>query len=118
MRYPLTSPPAGGEYQWPLHNGLQPYFAGNYAWRSWTYGDISDSSYSVIPSYGVLDMALGLRVPTGSQKWDASLWVKNATNAHYWLMSYQQTIMNSGNPYVAAAAAPRTVGATLKVNWR
>lgn len=108
----------GGEYQWPLHNGLQPYFAGNYAWRSWTYGDISDSSYSVIPSYGVLDMALGLRVPTGSQKWDASLWVKNATNAHYWLMSYQQTIMNSSNPYVASAAAPRTVGATLKVYWR
>ena len=109
---------AGGEYKWALVHTLEPYLLGNYAWRSWTYGDVSDSTYSVIPSYGVLDMALGLRVPTGSQKWDASLWVKNATNAQYWLMSYQQTIMNSSNPYVGAAAAPRTIGGTLKVNWR
>jgi len=108
----------GGEYKWPLHNGLEPYALGNYAWRSWTYGDISNSQYSVIPSYALLDLALGLRIPTGALKWDASLWVKNATDTRYWLMSYQQTIMNSNNPYVGAAAAPRTVGATLKVNFR
>jgi iron complex outermembrane receptor protein len=107
----------GGEYKFPLQNRLEPYGLGNYSWRSWSYGDISDSSYSVIPSYGILDMALGLRVPTGSQKWDASVWVKNATNAHYWSMTYQQTIMNTNNPYVGAAAAPRTIGATLKVNF-
>ena len=108
----------GGEYKWPLQNGVEPYALGNYAWRSWSYGDVSDSQYSVIPSYGILDMALGLRIPTGALKWDASLWVKNLTDAHYWLMSYQQTIMNSNNPYVGAAAAPRTVGATLKASWR
>jgi len=107
----------GGEYKWPLFDNLEPYASGNYAWRSWTYGDVSNSQYSVIPSYGLLDLALGLRAPTGKQRWDASIWVKNATDNHYWLMTYQQTIMSSNNPYVGAAGSPRTIGATLRVDF-
>jgi iron complex outermembrane receptor protein len=107
----------GGEYSRPLFDNLEQYVSGNYAWRSWTYGDVSNSQYSVIPSYGLLDLALGLRSPNGKQRWDASIWVKNATNNHYWLMTYQQTIMSSNNPYVGAAGSPRTIGATLKVDF-
>lgn len=107
----------GGEYRWPLLESLEQYVSGNYAWRSWTFGDVSNSQYSVIPSYGLLDLAVGLRSPNGKQRWDASLWVKNATDTHYWLMTYQQTIMSSNNPYVGAAGMPRTIGATLKVDF-
>ena len=107
----------GGEYKWPLMDRLEQYASGNYAWRSWTYGDVSNSQYSVIPSYGLLDLALGIRTPTGKQRWDASIWVKNATNNHYWLMTYQQTIMNSNNPYVGAAGMPRTIGGTLRIDF-
>jgi iron complex outermembrane receptor protein len=107
----------GGEYKWPVMDRLEQYVSGNYAWRSWTYGDVSNSQYSVIPSYGLLDLALGIRTPTGKQRWDASIWVKNATNNHYWLMTYQQTIMNSNNPYVGAAGMPRTIGGTLRIDF-
>lgn len=107
----------GGEYRWPIADNLEQYASGNYAWRSWTYGDISNSAYSVIPSYGLLDLMTGIRLPTGKNRWDASIWVKNATNNHYWLMTYQQTIINVNNPYVGAAGAPRTIGATLKVGF-
>lgn len=107
----------GASYRWPVVERLEPYASGNYAWRSWTYGDVSNSAYSVIPSYGLLDLALGLRMPTGKQRWDASVWVKNATDTRFWLTSYQQTIMSSNNPYVGAAGAPRTIGGTLRVDF-
>lgn len=107
----------GGEYRWPLLERLEQYVSGNYAWRSWTYGDVSNSKYSVIPSYGLLDMAIGVRTPTGKQRWDVSVWVKNATDTRNWLMTYQQTIMSSNNPYVGAAGMPRTIGGTLRVDF-
>lgn len=107
----------GGDYRWPIQDRLEQYVSGNYAWRSWTYGDVSNSQYSVIPSYGLLDLAVGLRTPSGKQRWDASVWVKNATDNHYWLMTYQQTIMNSSNPYVGAAGMPRTIGGTVRVDF-
>ena len=107
----------GAEYRWPLQNNLEPYASGNYAWRSWTYGDVSNSRYSVIPSYGLVDLALGLRTPSGKRRWDVSVWVKNAADTRYWLMTYQQTIMSTNNPYVGAAGAPRTFGGTLRVDF-
>lgn len=107
----------GVEYRWPLIERLEPYASGNYAWRSWTFGDVSNSQYSVIPSYGLLNLAMGLRTPSGKQRWDASFWVKNVTDTHYWLMTYQQTIMSTNNPYVGAAGMPRTIGGTLRVDF-
>lgn len=107
----------GGEYKWPVLERLEQYVAANYAWRSWTYGDVSNSQYSVIPSYGLLDLTLGLRTPGGKKRWDISVWAKNATDTRYWLMTYQQTIMNTNNPYVSAAGMPRTIGGTLRVDF-
>ena len=107
----------GGDYRWPLMERLEQYVSANYAWRSWTYGDVSNSQYSIIPSYGLLDFAVGLRTPTGKQRWDLSFWMKNATDTRYWLMTYQQTIMSTNSPYVGAAGMPRTIGGTLRVDF-
>ncbi len=106
----------GGEYKHPLQDRLETYIAGNYAWRSWVYGDVSNSIYSVIPSYGLLDLTTGLRQPHGNQRWDLAVWARNLTNTQNWQMAYQQTIMNTNNPYVAAAGMPRTIGITLKLS--
>lgn len=76
-----------------------------------------NSRYSIIPAYGLVDLALGVRTPSGRQRWDLSVWVKNVADTHYWLMTYQQTIMSTNNPYVGAAGAPRTIGGTLRVDF-
>ena len=68
-------------------------------------------------SLNLWQLTIGVRTPTGKQRWDVSVWVKNASDTRYWLMTYQQTIMSSNNPYVGAAGMPRTIGGTLRVDF-
>ncbi|GAA5013213.1 TonB-dependent receptor [Acinetobacter puyangensis] len=85
----------------------------NYGWRSETYADVNNSEYSKIPSYGVLNLTTGLRIPHGDNEIDLSLWAKNALDKHYFL-----GLVNSGNGmYAGSAAQPRTIGASLRYNF-
>lgn len=104
----------GGQYQRFLDNGVENYVNANYAWRSETYGDINNSEYSKIPSYGVLNLSTGWRIPQGGNgRWDFSLWVKNALDKHYFL---GLTTVGS-NYYVGSAGQPRTYGASLRYDF-
>ncbi len=63
-------------YTTKLDNGDNVWANANYAWRSGSYGDISDSEYTWIPSYGVVNLASGYAFKSQGTNWDVSLWVK------------------------------------------
>ena len=104
----------GAEYRNLLDNGIEQHVAANYAWRDQTYGDINNSVYSKIPSYGLFNLSAGWRIPQGEKSsWDVSLWVKNAFDKRYFL-----GLTTAGsNMYVGSAGEPRTVGATVRYDF-
>jgi iron complex outermembrane receptor protein len=100
----------GGQYRHPAGDAGEPYLNANWSWRSETFGDINNSSYSRIPSYGIANLAAGWRVAQGGGQWDLSIWVKNVTDKHHFL---GLTSLNN-NAYAASAGQPRTVGASVR----
>ena len=104
----------GAQYRQFLSSGIEQHLAANYAWRDDTYGDINNSSYSKIPSYGLFNLSAGWRIPQGEKSsWDVSLWVKNAFDKRYFL-----GLTTAGsNMYVGSAGEPRSVGATVRYDF-
>lgn len=104
-------------YQWQVGGGVYQYITANYAWRSGSYGDLSDSQYSWIPAYGLVNAATGWHgKASGNNTWEASLWVKNLFDKHYFL-SVNSAALGAGL-YTASAGQPRTLGATLKYGFQ
>ena len=103
----------GTEIQWPVRAwGGTQYFDANYAWRSSSFGDINNSSYSRIPAYGLLNLATGWRGGSHASPWEASLWVRNVFDKRYFL-----ALLSGQNAYFASAGQARTVGVSLKFNF-
>ena len=116
---PLTGLPVwavslGGEYSYPvalLDQSGQIYLHGEYSYRSKMYGDPSDSRYTLMPGYSLLNTSLGLR----DGEWDFSVWVRNLTNEHY----LQNVTVQAGNSglVVGTPGDPRTAGVTLRATF-
>ncbi len=104
-----------GEYHWNVFDAVQQYVAANYAWRSGAYGDLSDSSYSWIGSYALVNLATGWRGKTAQANWEVSVWAKNLFDKRYYLSAGSQAI--GGGLYAASAGQPRTVGVTGKLGF-
>ena len=105
---------AGAQYRHFLDNGIEQRLVANYAWRDQTYGDINNSVYSKIESYGLLNLSAGWRIPQGEKSsWDVSLWVKNAFDKRYFL----RLTTAGSNMYVGSAGESRTVGATVRYDF-
>lgn len=104
----------GAQYRHFLDSGIEQRVTANYAWRDDSYGDINNSIYSKIPSYGLFNLSAGWRIPQGEKSsWDVSLWVKNAFDKRYFL-----GLTSAGNnTYVGSAGEPRTVGATVRYDF-
>ncbi|WP_349307078.1 hypothetical protein [Acinetobacter corruptisaponis] len=101
------------QYQHDVFAHAEHYSLINYGWRSETYADANNSMYSKIPSYGVLNLITGVRLPYGQNEIDFSIWAKNVLDKHYFL-----GLVNSGNGgYTASAAQPRTIGASVKYRF-
>lgn len=101
------------QYQHDVFANAEHYSLINYGWRSGTYADANNSIYSKIPSYGILNLITGVRLPHGQNEIDFSIWVKNMLDKHYFL-----GLVNSGNGgYTASAAQPRTIGASIKYSF-
>lgn len=101
------------QHQHDVFANAQHYSLVNYGWRSETFSDVNNSIYSKIPSYGVLNLTTGIRIPHGKNDVDISIWAKNALDKHYYL-----GLVNSGNGvYAGSAAQPRTVGASIKYSF-
>lgn len=104
----------GAQYRHFLDRGIEQRLVANYAWRDQTYGDINNSVYSKIPSYGLFNLSAGWRIPQGEKSsWDVSLWVKNAFDKRYFL-----GLTTAGsNMYVGSGGESRTVGATVRYDF-
>ena len=101
------------QHQHDVFANAKHYSLMNYGWRSETYAEVNNSIYSKIPSYGVLNLTTGIRLPHGHNEIDLSIWAKNALDKHYFL-----GLVNSGNGmYTGSAAQPRTIGASIKYSF-
>jgi len=86
------------------------YFGIDASYRSSAYSDASDSKYLLIGGYSLFNIRAGY-ISYGA--WEASIWVKNLFDAHYFEYLSAQP-RNSGAVF-GLPGDPRTVGLTLRV---
>jgi iron complex outermembrane receptor protein len=106
---------AGGEYTQPVHIGGaagEAYMRADATVRTKIYGDPSDSLYTVISGYGVVNLTLGFRQ---DGPWEVSLWARNLLDKDY----MQNLTVQAGNAglIVGTPSDPRTVGVTLRAKF-
>jgi iron complex outermembrane receptor protein len=105
----------GAHYEWNLSSDIKEYVNANYGWRSDSEGAIDDSRYAKISGYGLLNLSTGWKGKYSSNKWDASIWVRNAFDKRYYTAIFQYP--SYADLYTAAVGTPRTVGATLRYDF-
>ncbi len=105
---------AGGEYRQPVTAGLsgEAYLHGEFAARTRAFGDPTDSKYTVIDGYRVVNASLGFRDARG---WEVSVWVRNLFDKDY----IQNLTVQAGNSglVVGTPSDPRTFGLTLSARY-
>jgi iron complex outermembrane recepter protein len=105
----------GGEY---VHDasfvGLAGQFFANVEanWRTKTFGDSSDSKYTVIDGYGIVNLSLGLRQ---QGPWEIFVWAKNVFDKNY----IQNLTVQAGNSGLILGTPndPRAIGLTLRARY-
>jgi iron complex outermembrane receptor protein len=105
----------GGEYRRPIRlGGLdgEAYAGADWNWRSGFFSNASDSVYSRIDSYGLLNLRVGF---AADDRWDVFAWVKNATDEEYF-QYISGHVGNTGALY-GNPGDPRTVGVTLRASY-
>lgn len=65
----------------PLETSIVAYAGADFSFQTKFFSVPDDSVYSVIPSYGLLNLHAGLKFD--DESFDLSAWVHNATNKHY-----------------------------------
>ena len=105
----------GGEYHRPLTIGAvsgEGYVHVETTVRTKTFGDPSDSAYTVIGGYGLTNLRLGFRAARG---WEASIFVRNIFDAHY----LQNVTIQAGNSglIVGTPGDGRSLGAALRTRF-
>lgn len=100
-------------YDLKSKNKWQPYVAGSYSWRDWSYGNLDNAKESIIDAYGLFNASVGTRYNIGENQLDVSLWAKNLTDKTYVTNVFNWMNGSSG----AILGQPRTIGATLKLSF-
>lgn len=112
---PLANAP---KFSWSVSGDFwQPFFGGevylraDYSHRSSFYADATNSRYSLVPGYGLLNARIGFR--DADAKWDFSLWARNLTDTQYY------TSLGASNLGLQTALLgdPRQAGATFRVQF-
>ena len=104
----------GAEYRHPVAWGSlgdEFYFGFDGTYRADWYSDASLSEYSKIDGYGIANFRVGLR---SGDRWDASLWTRNAFDEEYLLFTSNQN-GNSGL-VIGQPGDQQTYGLTLRAN--
>ena len=106
---------AGGEYVQPMQFGSvsgSGFFQAEFTNRGEAFGDPSDSRYTVIDGYSLVNASLGFR---SSSRWEVSIWAKNLLDKDY----LQNLTVQAGNSglIVGTPNDSRTFGATVRVNF-
>ena len=92
--------------------GRELYLRGDLVSRTGIYGDPSDSQYTRIDGYAVVNASVGLR---RAGPWEISLWARNLLDEQY----MQNLTVQAGNSglIVGTPNDPRTVGIALRAKF-
>jgi len=105
----------GADASQPLGAGLggdlELYEHADYAHRSSFFTAVSNSIYSRVPAYGLLNLRIGVRTANG--RWDISVWARNLADKDY----FQTLTPNNLGLITAITGDPRTFGATLRTKF-
>ena len=106
---------AGGEYSHPVSFfgvDASAYLHGEITYRSKTYGDPSDSKYTLLPGYEISNLTVGMRA---GDQWDFSIWVHNLFNENY----LQNVTVQAGNSglVIGTPGDTRMGGVTARVSF-
>ena len=112
---PHTAYSVGGEYAAPVpvgSHGGEWYLRADFTSRSEVYADATDSKYTLIRGYTLLNASVGLRL---ASRWDLALWARNLLGRDY----MQNLTVQAGNSglVVGTPGDPRTWGLTLRGHW-
>jgi iron complex outermembrane recepter protein len=112
---PRNAYSVGGEYVWTSRigrTGVEWYTRADVSTRSDYYGDATDSKYTLIHGYTLLNANLGLRV---AKRWDLQLWARNLLDRNY----MQNLTVQAGNSglVIGTPGDPRICGMTLRAHW-
>lgn len=105
----------GGEYSHDLSIGSlsgEAYLNAEVSSRSRVYGDASDSQYTVIDGYSVVNASLGFRQ---AGPWELSIWARNLLDEDY----MQNLTVQAGNSglIVGTPSDPRMVGVMMRTSF-
>ena len=113
---PLSGAPkwawnVGGDYRRPAFSG-EAFVHGEVVYRGNMYGDPTDSRYTVLQGYTVVNMSLGWRAP---KTWEAFVWARNLTGTNY----MQNLTVQAGNSglIVGTPGDPATYGVTVRARF-
>jgi iron complex outermembrane recepter protein len=98
----------GADVAQPIEDKFEAYAHADFLYRSSFNASATNSIYSVIPAYGLLNGKIGIRTSDG--RYDFSFWARNLTNKNYY-------ITRSGGNFgliTGAVGDPRTFGATFR----
>ena len=106
---------AGGEYHHRVDlGGLlgEAFLHGEFSARTRVFGDPTDSIYTVIDGYKLVNASLGIRARKG---WEVSVWARNLLKENY----LQNVTVQAGNSglVVGTPGDPRTLGMTLRASY-
>ncbi|HZP12630.1 MAG TPA: TonB-dependent receptor [Nevskiaceae bacterium] len=110
---PKWTATAGAELSNYLDNGTQPFAGIDYSYRSGYWGTVEHGRASYIDGYDLWNLRVGLR--SADRLWDLSFWMRNVLGKDY--IAFIYPLYGVGD-YGAAAADPRTFGATLRMEFR
>ena len=105
----------GGEYKHPVALGTlegEGFAHVEATVRTKIYGDPTDSKYTVIGGYSLVNARVGFRAGRG---WELSVWAKNLFDTDY----LQNVTVQSGNSglIIGTPGDPRTFGFTFRANY-
>jgi iron complex outermembrane recepter protein len=108
---PKWSGSIGGEYRIPVRSSEIFIRADAFA-RTSVFGDATDSAYTVIPGYTLVNANIGFRAAKG---WEVAVFARNLFNRDY----LQNATVQAGNSglIVGTPSDPRIIGATFKGRW-
>ncbi len=104
---------AGGEYRYRWSPSVFHVLAAAYSWQSGKDGTLDASTYSRVPSYGILNAATRWELVQNGQMWSLSVWARNVMDKSY----FQAVTATANGAYVASLGVPRTWGLTLQVDF-
>lgn len=110
---PKWSGSAGGEYAAPVPVGSidgSIFLRGDVFARTRIFGDATDSAYTVIPGYAIVNASIGYRTPT----WEVALFARNLFDKDY----LQNVTVQAGNSglIVGTPSDPRMIGVTFRIH--